>query len=263
MNNTATAENDSPFVLSLNHERKLELPEKKEQYLDPLLHALDGLIYLYFAALYLCDNLSLLLILRLANQIVHVRAPSSQLPPTILVSVVCVVTHLLQSRPRDKRLYGGILIDFVGELAPSTTRLLLLDILVFALQLVMLVVGHEKQKASGEAQAQETPQPQDLESEEAGQLRSHAQGEATETNEGIEMQSLLPEGLGEQEPAHQKRSVPGGQDDEVILLDMKQLRVLMRRPPPTSSPATTEGPTGRAPLATFLANLAARRARGG
>ncbi|OCT48831.1 hypothetical protein CLCR_05107 [Cladophialophora carrionii] len=262
MNNTATADNDSPFALSLNHERKLELPEKKEHYLDPLLHALDELIYLSFAALYMCDNLSLLLILRLANQIVHVRAPVSQLPPTILVSVVCVVTHLLQSRPGDKRLYGGILIDFVGELAPSTTRLLLLDILVFALQLVMLAAGYEKQKASGEAQTLETPQPQDLESEEAGRLRSRAQDDGAETDEGIEMQSLLPDGSEEQGPSHQKRSDPGGQDDEVILLDMTGLRALMRRPPPALSPATTESPAARASLATFLANLAARRARG-
>ncbi|EXJ56683.1 hypothetical protein A1O7_07027 [Cladophialophora yegresii CBS 114405] len=262
MNNTATAENDSPFVPSLNHERKLELPEKKEHYLEPLLHALDGLIYLYFAALYMCDNLSLLLILRLANQIVHVRAPISQLPPTILVSVVCLVTHLLQSRPGDKRLYGGILIDFVGELAPSTARLLLLDILVFALQLIMLVAGHEKQKSSGEAQSPETPQPQDLESEEAGRLRSRTQDNGAETDEGVEMRSLLPDGSEEQERAHQKRSDPGGQDDEVILLDLTGLRALMRRPPPTSSPATSEDPAARASLATFLANLAARRARG-
>ena len=45
-------------------------------------------------------------------------------------------------------------------------------------------------------QAQEELRPQDLESEEAGQLRSRAE-DATETEEGIEMQSFLPDESGD------------------------------------------------------------------
>ena len=264
MNNDPTPENDSAFVLSVNQDRRLEIPDKKEHHLDALILALDALIHLYFAALYVCDNLSLLLILRLANQIVHVRVPpTSQLPPTILVSGVCVVTHLLQSRPPGMRLYGGILIDFVGELAPSTPKLLMLDVTVFALQLVMLVAGHEKQLASGAVQALQESQPQDLESEEAGRLRSRAQDDVAETDEGIEMRSLLPETSGEPEPAIRKRLNTVQQDDDVIVLDMKGgLKALLRKPLPVAAPATIENPAARASIAAFLARLAAARGAG-
>lgn len=191
----------------------------------------------------------------------HNRNPAvAQLPPTILVSVVCVATHLLQSREIGKRFYGGILIDFVGEVAPSTSRLILLDTTVFVLQLVMLVAGHEKQLSTGGAQASDE-QPQDLESEEAGQLRSRAQDTTSETDGGIEMQSLLPDETGEEGPAHQKRSSPSGQDDELILLDMKRgLKAMMRRPPTLAATATTDS-AAALPLTTFLSRVAAVRAR--
>ncbi|KAJ9615444.1 hypothetical protein H2200_001519 [Cladophialophora chaetospira] len=251
-------DNDNAFPFSLTQERKLELPEKKD-FLDPLLHALDAVIYLYFAALYICDQLSLLLILRLSNQLIHVRNPSVQLPPTILVTVVCIATHLLISREVSKRNYGGILIDFVGELAPTTSRLLILDLTTFLLQLVMLVVGHEKQLASGAPATEEEAETQDLDSEEAGRLRARPEEEAVESDEGIEMQSLLPNGAAEEGSAHQKRSDPGGQDDDMIILDMKKgLKTLMRRPPSTASSTATETPTA---LATFLTRVSAARAR--
>ena len=252
-----------PDSALLNHERRLEITEKTEDHLDHLLHALDALIYLYFAALYVLDNLSLILLLRLANQIVHVRSPSvSQLPPTILVSIGCVLTHLLSYREKGKRLYGGILIDFVGELAPATTRLLMLDIIVFGLQLLMLVAGHERQLASGELQAQEGFQPQDLASEEAGQLRSRAE-DATETEEGIEMQSLLPDESGDMASTARKRREQTQHDNDMILLDMRKgLKTLVRKPMPVAGPANAENPAVRASLATFLARLAAARGAG-
>ena len=264
MNNNPTPENDIALPFSPLDPRRLEIPEKKEQYLEHLLYALDALIYLYFAALYVCDNFSVLLILRLANQIVHVRSPPvSQVPPTILVSGVCILTHLLQSRATGKRLHGGILIDFVGELAPSLTRLLMLDITVFALQLVMLVAGHEKQIASGAAQAHDGSPLQDLESEEAGRLRSRAQDETAETDTGIEMQNLLPDDSGEDESAPRKHNDPVRQDDNVILLDMKKgLGAVLRRPMPITAPSTIENPAARASLATFLARVAAARGGG-
>lgn len=157
------------------------------------------------------------------------------------------------------------MIDFVGELAPSRSRLLILDMVIFCLQLLMLVVGFERLRASGDVQALEQSQPQDLDSEEAGRLRSRPGDQHEETEEGIEMQSLLPDGSGENGSAHQKSSEQIPQEDEVILLDMRKgLKALMRRPPPPASPpAAGDSPAARVSLATFLARVAAARARGG
>lgn len=245
--------------------RKLAISSEKKDHLEHLRYALDGLIFLFLGVLYICDNSSLLLILRCVNQIVHVQGkpPSTpQLAPTIFVNIICAVTHILSHRATGKRQHGGILVDFVGEIMPGKWKVLTLDVIIFALQLLMLVVGYEKQRASGELQA-ETPPPQDLESEEAGQLRSRAQEQSAETEEGIEMQGLLPDGADERAPEHQKQGEPTRDDsDDLIVLDMKKgLGVLLRRPMPVITSASVDSPAARASFSSLLARIAAARAR--
>lgn len=261
MNNTT--ENDNALVPSLGLYRSLDIPDQKKHYIDSLLRSLDGFIFLHLGIVYLCDNLTFLLLLRAVSQVLHVqyRPPGTTfLTPVIFASFVCVITHLLQEQPDAKRLHGGLIVDFVGELAPSKWRLVFLDLIVLGLQLVMLVVGYEKQIASGDAQAQAATVPQDLDSEEAGRHRSAVQEPADETDGGIELQNLLPNGHGSNEAADHKEP-DAHQDDDLIVLDMKKgLSALLRRPPPVASP-TLENPAARAGLASFLARVAAARAR--
>lgn len=262
MNNST--ENDSALVPSLSLDRRLDIPDQKSRYIDSLLRTLDALIFLQLGVTYLCDNLTFLLLLRAVSQVLHVqyRPPgATQLSPVIFANVVCFMTHLLQHKTSTKRLHGGLIIDFVGELGASKWKLLFLDLVVLGLQLLMLVAGYEKQVASDDAQIQDESQPQDLESEEAGRLRSRAQEQGAETDEGIELQTLLPERSGDDDaPPHNQVEI--SKDDDLVVLDMRKgLRALLRRPPPTASPATMESPATRAGLATFLARVAAARAR--
>ncbi|KIX98830.1 uncharacterized protein Z520_05291 [Fonsecaea multimorphosa CBS 102226] len=260
MNNTA--DNDGAFVPSLTLDRRLEIPDQKKHYLDSLLRLLDALIFLHLGILYICDNLTFLLVLRALNQVVHVQHRPATITPVIVVNLICVVTHLLQSRSGTKRLHGGIIVDFVGEIPRSRTYVLILDLILFSLQLVMLVAGHERQIASGEVPALQESQPQDLESEEAGQLRSRAQEQVDVPEEGIELQSLLPEGSGEDGATHQKQDEVT-QDDDMILLDLKKgVKALFSRPMPVASPTAIENAQARASVAAFL-RLAAARARAG
>ncbi|KAH0832671.1 hypothetical protein FOPE_01418 [Fonsecaea pedrosoi] len=261
MNNTT--ENDGSFVPSLTLERRLEIPDQKKHYLDSLLRLLDSLIFVHLGLLYVCDNLTFLLVMRALNQVVHVQHRPAAITPVIVVNLICVVTHLLQSRSGIKRLHGGIIVDFVGEVPRSRTSVLILDLILFSLQLVMLVAGHERQIASGDAVAREESEPQDLESEEAGQLRSRAHAQVEESEDGIELQSLLPDGRGEDGPAHQKQPESTQDDDDVILLDLKKgIKALLRRPIPVASPTALENAQARASVAAFL-RLAAARARAG
>ncbi|OAP63617.1 hypothetical protein AYL99_02844 [Fonsecaea erecta] len=260
MNNTA--DNDGAFVPSLTLDRRLEIPDQKKHYLDSLLRLLDALIFLHLGVLYICDNLTFLLVLRALNQVVHVQHRPAAITPVLVVNLICVVTHLLQSRSGTKRLHGGIIVDFVGEIPRSRTSVIILDLIFLSLQMVMLVAGHERQIASGEALALEESQPQDLESEEAGQLRSRAQEPTDVTEEGIELQSLLPEGSRVDGAAHPKQA-EGTQDDDVILLDLKKgIKALLRRPIPAASPTAIENAQARASVAAFL-RIAAARARAG
>jgi len=254
--------NDSTLAPSPSLGRRLRARHEKTDHLDSLLFTLDAIIFLQLGIIYLCDNLTFLLILRAVSQVVHVqwRPPgTTQLTPAVFVNALCSITHLLQHRSDAKPLHGGLIIDFVGEHAPSKWRLLFLDLLVLGLQLLMLVVGYEKQLASGHAPPQEEPHQQDIEAEEEGRLGSRAQEPPNETDDGIELQNLSAETPGEARPAHKEPS-GSAQDDDLIVLDMKKgLKYLLRRPLPTLSP-TVEDPATRAGLANVLARIAAARA---
>ncbi|KAL6246360.1 hypothetical protein RBB50_006596 [Rhinocladiella similis] len=249
---------------ALNSERSLRVGDSKNDYLRSLLRTLDAIIFLQIGITYLSDNLTLLLILRAISQVVHVqyRPTGLQIAPALFVSAVCFVSHLFWTRSGIKHTHGGLIIDFVGELPPSKWRLLLLDVVVLAMQLLMLVVGYQKQLALGHAQPQPDGPPQDIEAEEEGRLTSNAQEQqASSEEEGIELQTLLPNGAEGEHASSTTPSKTATQEADLIVLDMKAgLTALFRKPLQSSSHAV-EDPAMRAGLANVLSRVAAAHAR--
>lgn len=244
--------------------RSLRIPD----YREPLLVALDGFIFLQLGIQYLQDNSALFLILRAVSQVLHVQhrpRPAIQLPPVVLINLFCWATHLISSTPEAKGwasrgyLHGGLIIDIVGETPASKWRLALVDVLILGLQLVMLVVGYEKFKSSGSEAPQETSDPQDLEAAEEGRAGSRAQPQ--ETEEGIELQSLLPASP-QEDGAAQDQPTSAASDNDIIQLNMRQgLRALMRRSRVVAAGSPTGTTAESAGIAELLSRIAAARAR--
>jgi len=108
----------------------------------------------------------------------------------------CVLLHLIESRPSAGEaargyLHGHGIIDFIGQLSPvSKFHLVLLDLVVTALQLVMLVALTERQKQMRQIKGTDAGNvgsvpggvgaggTQDHDSEERGVLREDSSGAA-------------------------------------------------------------------------------------
>ena len=125
--------------------------------------------------------------------------PSSAHRPYVSIifgnNIICVLLHLLFKPPAAGEatrgyLLGGLLIDFVGQESPvSRWRLLVLDGIVLALQMLILAVTLERKKLAAEyvsALVEEVGQEgQDHDSEERGMLRRD-----DATRDGIELQEI-------------------------------------------------------------------------
>lgn len=150
-------------------------------------------------------------------------APRPQIYTVFASNVLCMLLHLLLALPEASEtmrgyLHGGVIIDFVGQKAPtSRLGLLLLDCLVLMLQCVMCAVWLEKDRlkkievtlrsvaAGGVPKTNaNTPTPpvasgtagnaastQDLDAEERGVLRDDPLGE--DDSRDIELQPLVTE----------------------------------------------------------------------
>ncbi len=200
--NAEQTEVDSP-----KHAKHLEL-------LENLLRSLDALIYIELSALYYIDSSFSLLVLRTLVQLFFLteRPPGLPAPPTrpalgVVVGsyLLCTILHLVNARPEAGEashfyLHGSIIIDFVGQLGPTSKwRLFCMDTLVLALQFGQLALGIEKRRI--QAAGRRTLGPvQDLDAEEAGIIRSgDSRNEAHEGLEGLELQELLGPGQTEHE----------------------------------------------------------------
>jgi hypothetical protein len=120
-------------------------------------------------------------------------------------NVLCALLHIFTARPEAGEamrgyLYGGIIIDLIGYRGPtSKIHLLLLDILVLALQCLMLAVHIEvgmlsvviaavqRHTSSGVQPRVEVVSAQDHDAEEQGVVR-----EGVLDNGDIEMRALMP-----------------------------------------------------------------------
>lgn len=169
-----------------------ELTAKTEakDVLNGLINDLHNLILITISAVYYFDCFSLLYLLRFSSQnqsrTVGVRI-------VIVANAVCILTHLLHTLPKptlqDKWNHGGMLVDFVGEKPTSRFKLLLFDFLILGLQILHLALFYKKPTV-GDANERTSSSVQDLDAEEAGISRANPPT-TVETDEGIEMQSLL------------------------------------------------------------------------
>ncbi|KKY18935.1 hypothetical protein UCRPC4_g04657 [Phaeomoniella chlamydospora] len=142
---------------------------KQVTWLASLLATLDTTLYVELAAIYYLDARLSTFLLRALLQVLILspRVPSSFQPPTVIdplnnpiigvlfsTNVICILAHLISDGPQAGEVtqfynHGGIFVDFVGEKTPvSRLRLLLLDGLVFIIQIVMMAVMMEKSKLS-------------------------------------------------------------------------------------------------------------------
>ena len=112
-------------------------------------------------------------------------------------NILCILLHLIFAPPAAgeatrEYLHGGLLIDFVGQRSPVERWTLLgLDLVVLALQILLLAITLERRKtrvdgvSSGSAQDATPEQRQDHDSEERGVIRQDPS-----TREEYEMQDL-------------------------------------------------------------------------
>ena len=110
-------------------------------------------------------------------------------------NIICILLHLLFKPPAAGEatrgyLLGGLLIDFVGQESPvSRWRLLVLDAMILALQILILAVTLEKRKLTVDYDnvvGEEVEEArQDHDSEERGMLRRD-----NTVQDGVELQEI-------------------------------------------------------------------------
>jgi len=162
--------------------------------LNGLIHDLNNLILITISAVYYFDCFSVLFLLRFLSQN---QSTIGGVRVVLTSNLVCILTHVFhtlpQPAPREFWNHGGALVDFVGEKPTSRAKLIIFDLLIVVLQLLHLALYYKKPTLDGSTSAK-TPKPtQDLEAEEEGISRADHPAQV-ETEEGIEMQSLLPQG---------------------------------------------------------------------
>jgi len=270
------ASDNDTVVPAFGRERSLHVQTEKTDFVEHILRSLDAVIFLQIGCLYFCDNLTLLLFLRSVSQVLNVQsrpppfASTAQLVPVIFVNLLCFLIHLLQARPEaggwvaHGYLHGGLIVDFVGEQGPITKwRLVSQDSVILTLQLLMLVVGYEQQKLTGTVVTEpEHSVPQDIEAEEEGRRRSRegSRTRGAETEDGIELRSLL--STPDRGDRSDREYTPETGGDGVLLeLNLRSsLKGLLNRGPSSPSAVTTS--RNEVGLARLLATIAAARARG-
>ncbi|PGH14904.1 hypothetical protein AJ79_02767 [Helicocarpus griseus UAMH5409] len=206
---------DRPGVSGRAYRRNVYATSKAVM-LERLLRDLDMIIYCELSAIYYMDCSILHFAIRAIIQFIFFTPKTGQLSETstpepslvavVLSNILCIFLHYVSSTPAGSEttrgyLHGGLFIDFIGEKAPiSKFRLLLLDLLIFAMQIIMLCVILEKERtkslqAPSETTQDRAPNRQDHDSEERGVSRedeqmpglSHEPGAMTED---IEMQEI-------------------------------------------------------------------------
>lgn len=226
--------------------RSLSAKTTRNDHLEALLRSLDSAVFAFLGIVYCCDNLTPLLLLRAACQTLYTR--STKISPTTVANLICITTHILLDRPEGSKasrgyLHGGLICDFVGELGPiSRTRLLVLDALVFGLQLAYVAISHELQELKDPET--ETTLPQDIEAEEAGVRREEQSlpNANIDDSSGIEMQPMLPgsKGLAAKATTQRKET-----EDVILTLDLRaSLASVLKRIWPASPHNPTPMPAG-------------------
>lgn len=134
--------------------------------------------------------------------------PNYHISAIVTPNLLCMFLHLISSPPEAGEasrgyLHGGILIDFIGQRAPSSRfTLILLDVVVLAIQCFMITVNIEKERirniiqpsrvntSPGAAAAIVSNTGQDHDSEERGVHRDAPGMDETDEMDGIELRPL-------------------------------------------------------------------------
>ncbi|KAI9879685.1 MAG: hypothetical protein M1830_007631 [Pleopsidium flavum] len=193
--------------------RRLQKKRKVEM-LEDIIRNLDIMIFCELSILYYMDCSLFRFLIRAFVEWVYFTPKPKMFPepakhrPYVEAifgsNIICVLLHIFSAKPEAGEamrgyLHGGILIDFVGQEGPiSKTRLIFLDFLTLALQLLVFAAFLERQNmripitsseatstAAAAATAESTSEGQDLDSEERGILRPDPN-----TFDDIELQPL-------------------------------------------------------------------------
>ncbi|KAK5654979.1 hypothetical protein OQA88_6738 [Cercophora sp. LCS_1] len=189
---------------------------KKLQFVSHLQKSLDTIVFAYLCTLYYMECSFARLLLRVVPHYIFISPKESTflLPAhrphvfaIFLPNILCVFFHLLFDLPRANEttrgyLHGGVIVDFVGQ-KPPTWKLCLIsfDILIWAVQCLMLAVHQEREKlrkavtpslqtvSGGQPDAATAPETtQDHDAEERGVRRDEEN--LAGSSEDIELQPL-------------------------------------------------------------------------
>ncbi|KKZ64309.1 hypothetical protein EMCG_09693 [[Emmonsia] crescens] len=203
---------DHPGVSGRSYRRAVYASSKTVM-LERLLRDLDLLIYCELSAVYYMDCSILHFAIRAIIQFIFFTPKAGQLSetsttePSIVAvfasNIFCIFLHYISSSPTAGEatrgyLHGGLFIDFIGQKGPiSKFRLFLLDLLILAMQVIMLCVIQERDRTKllerPADTAHRTPNLQDHDSEERAvpPNDTHLPGMSSETTaDDIEMQDL-------------------------------------------------------------------------
>ncbi|KAK0733870.1 hypothetical protein B0T26DRAFT_745854 [Lasiosphaeria miniovina] len=199
-------------------QKRREGLSKKLQFITLLQKSLDTVVFSYLCILYYMECSFPRLLLRLIphyilltpkEAVVSLPAKRPHVFGIFVPNILCMLFHAMLSLPRASEsargyLNGGIIIDFIGQ-KPATSKLglLLFDIVILAVQCLMLAVHHDRERlrkvldpslptaraSLAEASSPTPPDPtQDLDAEERGIIRDEAN--IGEDSGGIELQSI-------------------------------------------------------------------------
>lgn len=200
-----------------NPKRRELIAKAKLPSLKHLIQSLDTIVYTEIFILYYMDCSFFRLLIRSLSQLV-LFTPTAGTPilnerpymsGLLLPNLLCIILHLFTARPEVGEvmrgyLHGGVIMDFIGQKGPtSKPHLILIDILIIALQCLMVAVNTEYKTLHFYIKDKEYENPalpapvpgmdpprsqQDHDAEERGILRVAG----TSQNDDIELNDLSP-----------------------------------------------------------------------
>jgi len=196
-------------------DRRAAATVQRNAYMDDLIRNLDLLTSAEIATVYFLDNSIWRLAMRSMVQVIHLMPKEAGVPQApsqpyisgvVGTNVICLFVHIFSSAPSAGEatrgyLHGSLLLDFVGQLGPtSKIYLLLIDLVILFLQLAMMA-AITKRKDMGEGALVNsgneishfilpTSSGQDLDAEESGVLRRNPSF-STEQMHDVELSNLL------------------------------------------------------------------------
>ncbi|KAI1823988.1 DUF1746-domain-containing protein [Xylaria intraflava] len=204
----------SPQNPSLSPSAKEGL-SKKLQFLLDLSINLDTLVYAELCILYYLDCSFFRLFIRWMAQTLFVSpkndtvivVPNYHVSAIVAPNLLCIFLHLVSTpltagEASRGYLHGGVLVDFIGQKAPSSRfTLIILDAVVLAIQCFMITVNIEQERIRNvikPSRSNENPGTgatvsatgQDHDSEERGVLRDAPDMDEVDETDDIEMRPL-------------------------------------------------------------------------